>query len=261
MRSVLWNELRAADLMAIAGADPVVIVPIGSTEQHGPHLPVQVDSLLVSEVARRAAERMGPEPALVMPVLWIGLAEHHMNHGGTVTLDFQTFHAAIRHICLSLTRQGIRRIALLNGHGGNIVGLQVVAGELAAEIEGVVAVATYFQLAQQDFAAILTSQDGVRHACEAETSMMLALRPDLVDQEAMKVVDAPAKGLSSDGFHRWRPIDYWSATGVIGFPATASAEKGERLLEAAAKVVARNLQEPSLWSPPSARPGTVTRHQ
>src|SRR5690606_19113420 len=150
-----------------------------------PHLPVQVDALLVSEVARRAAQHMSDTPVLVMPVLWTGLAEHHMNLGGTITLDYATFHAVLRQVCLSLTRQGVRRIALLNGHGGNIAALQVIAGELAAEVPGIVAVATYFLLAQPRFAAILEHQNGVRHACEAETSMMLALRPDLVDREAM----------------------------------------------------------------------------
>lgn len=253
MSSVLWNDHKAAELAAMARQDPIVILPIGSTEQHGPHLPVQVDALLVSEVARRAAERMSSRPVLVMPVIWSGLAEHHMNFGGTVTLDFATFHALVRQICLSLTRQGVRRIALLNGHGGNIVALQVMAGELATEVPGVVAVATYFLLAQPRFAAILERQNGVRHACEAETSMTMALRPDLVDQSAMVAVDAPAEGLSSDDVHRWRPIEHWSRSGVIGYPAAATAEKGERLLEAAADVVAGRLGEKSLWSPPSAR--------
>lgn len=249
MPTVLWNDLKAKELVALARQDPIVILPIGSTEQHGPHLPVQVDALLVSEVARRAAERM-PVPALVMPVIWTGLAEHHMNFGGTVTLDYAVFHALIRQVCRSIARHGVSRIALLNGHGGNIVALQVMAGELAMEVPAVVAVATYFLLAQQPFAAILERQDGVRHACEAETSMMLALRPDLVDQTAMRSVDAPADGLSSEGFHRWRPIEHWSTSGVIGHPAAASAEKGEKLLEAAAGVVATELAKNSLWSPP-----------
>ncbi|MGE0241736.1 MAG: creatininase family protein [Parvibaculaceae bacterium] len=252
MSAVLWSDFKARELAAFATRDPLVILPIGSTEQHGPHLPVQVDSLLVAEVAGRAAERM-KEPVLVMPTIWTGLAEHHMGLGGTVTLDYATFHALIRQVCLSLTRQGIGRIALLNGHGGNIVALQVMAGELAKEVPAVVAVATYFLLAQPRFAEILERQIGVRHACEAETSMMLALRPDLVDQAAMMAVDAPAEGLSSEGFHRWRPIEHWSASGVIGYPAAASAEKGERLLEAAADVVAAELAQESLWSPPSRR--------
>ncbi len=248
MSKVLWNDFTAPELKAAAAANPVVILPIGSTEQHGPHLPVQVDSLLVSEVARRAAERMAP-PALVMPVVWTGLAEHHMNLGGTVTLDFATFHALVRQICLSITRQGFRRIAILNGHGGNILAVNLLSGELAKEVPGVVAVATYFVLAQSRFAPLLDRQEGVRHACEAETAMMLALRPDLVDLEAAARVDAPAEGLSTEGFARWRPIEHWSASGVIGFPAAASAEKGQRLIEAAAAAVAEHLDDTDLWLP------------
>jgi creatinine amidohydrolase len=253
VQSVLWHDLKASELLGLTKRDPIVILPIGSTEQHGPHLPVQVDSLLVAEVARRAAERMKDLPVMVMPVVWTGLAEHHMNLGGTITLDFATFHALLRQICLSLTRQGVRRIALLNGHGGNIAAFQVLASELAAEIPGVVAVATYFLLAQERFAPLLERQDGVRHACEAETSMTLALRPDLVDTAMMAAVEAPAEGLSSDGFHRWRPIEYWSSSGVIGFPAYATADKGEKLLQAAADVVAEHLSNKTLWSPPVAR--------
>lgn len=251
MSHVLWNDLKAGELKRAAEGNTIVILPVGSTEQHGPHLPVQVDSLLVSDVARRAAERM-PERTLVMPVVWTGLAEHHMNLGGTVTLDFATFHALIRQICLSVARQGFRRIAILNGHGGNILATNLLAGELAGSVPAVIAVATYFQLAQTRFATILDRQSGVRHACEAETAMVLALRPDLVDMEAARQVNAPAEGLSAEGFARWRPIEYWSASGVIGFPQSASAEQGERLLEAAADVVAEHLQASELWSPASA---------
>ena len=249
MRKVLWGDLTAAELRTLAAGDPIVVLPIGSTEQHGPHLPVQVDSLLVSEVAKRAAERAGDETILVMPTVWTGLAEHHMGFGGTVTLDYAVFYALIRQVCLSLTRQGIRRIALLNGHGGNIIALQLAAGELAREIPGVVATATYFLLAEPRFAEILEHQAGVRHACEAETSMVLVLRPDLVDVEAMRAVDAPAEGLASPGFHRWRPVEHWSDSGVIGYPPAATAEKGERLLEAAADAVSEALVDKELWTP------------
>ena len=257
MRKVLWGDHRAADLRDLARRNPIVVVPIGSTEQHGPHLPVQVDSLLVAEVAKRAAERSGDVSILVMPTIWTGLAEHHMSFGGTLTLDYAVFFALIRQICLSLSRQGIRRIALLNGHGGNILALQLAAGELAREIPGVVATATYFLLAQPRFAEILDRQDGVRHACEAETSMVLALRPDLVDVAAMRAVEGPSEGPSSAGFHRWRPIEHWSESGVIGFPPAATAEKGELLLEAAANAVKEALTDEALWTPAAAQTSGV----
>src|SRR6185312_10138857 len=164
-----------------AARNAVVIVPIGSVEQHGPHLPTQVDSLLVGEIARRAARHAAATtPIVVTPTVWSGLAEHHMSLGGTLSLDFPTFLALLRCLCRSLVRQNFRRILLLNGHGGNIAALTVVANEIAVELDAPIATATYWHLARDPFARILDHQTTVRHACEAETSMMLALAPELV---------------------------------------------------------------------------------
>ena len=88
--------------------------------------------------------------------------------------------------------------------------------------------------------------------------MVLALRPDLVDAAAMGAVEGPPEGLSSPGFHRWRPIEHWSESGVIGFPAAATAEKGERLLEAAADAVRDALTDDALWTPAAAQTATTS---
>src|SRR5580704_9479228 len=96
---VEWRKLRADELRERARADALVILPIGSIEQHGPHLPVEVDSMLGETVA--------------LPMLWTGLSEHHMSFGGTITLDVATFTAVIEGICTSIVRHGFRRIALL----------------------------------------------------------------------------------------------------------------------------------------------------
>jgi len=127
-----WSRLRAPQLRDLASKDAVVIVPIGSTEQHGPHLPTQVDCLLVGEVARRAATRAyATVPTLITPTVWSGLAEHHMSLGATLSVDFQTFFALVRGISRSLVRHGFRNVLLLNGHGGNIAALTVAVNELA----------------------------------------------------------------------------------------------------------------------------------
>lgn len=100
MTQIDWQRLKAAEIRALAARDAVAIVPVGSTEQHGPHLPTQVDSLLVSEIARRAAHRAAAmTPIVVTPTVWSGLAEHHMSLGGTLSLDFTTFLALLRCIC------------------------------------------------------------------------------------------------------------------------------------------------------------------
>lgn len=248
---VEWANLRAPALRALGAEGAVAIVPVGSVEQHGPHLPVQVDALLAGEVARRAARKAADRQKIVVaPTIWSGLAEHHMSLGGTITLDFATFHALLRCVCGSILRHGFRRILILNGHGGNIAALTVIVGELARELDAPIATATYWTMpeTQQSFAKILERQKTVRHACEAETSMLLVLKPELVDEKAARAVDAPMEGLAAKGgVYRYRPIAHWSKSGVLGVPAAASAEKGERLLEAAAAAVANAIVAGKAW--------------
>ncbi len=165
MTEIEWWRLKAADINALAARNAVVIVPVGSTEQHGPHLPTQVDSLLVGEIARRAARKASATtPIVVTPTVWCGLAEHHMSLGGTLSLDFGTFLSLLRCICRSLTRQGFRRILLLNGPGGNIAALTVVVNELAVELNAPIATTSYWPLASDAFGQILERQKNVRHA-------------------------------------------------------------------------------------------------
>ena len=252
MVEVLWDNLKAHELRDLAQRDALVIQPVASVEQHGPHLPVQVDVLLVSEVALRAAREIaGQAPVVVAPTLWAGLAEHHMALGGTITLDLATYHAVLRCLCRSFRRQGFGRVCLLNGHGGNVTALNNISAELTIELGIPVATATYWTLPEtaEAFAGVLERQKNVRHACEAVTSMMLALRPELVDRQRMAELDGPMEGLGGHGgIYRWRSTAWWTETGVIGVPKAASAEKGERLLAAAAAGLARALTNPELWA-------------
>jgi creatinine amidohydrolase len=252
-----WGRLRAPQLRELASKDAVVIVPIGSTEQHGPHLPTQVDCLLVGEVARRAASRAYPTvPTLITPTIWSGLAEHHMSLGATLSVDFQTFFALVRGICRSLVRHGFRNVLLLNGHGGNIAALTVAVNELAVELEAPIATATYFILAQQEIGKILEVQKGVRHACEAETSMVLALAPELVDMSLVEGAVGPTSRevpevTGTEASIRWRSFQSRTSHGAIGDPRTASAEKGDKLLDASADAVARLVTNREFWTLPA----------
>jgi creatinine amidohydrolase len=247
-----WWNLKARELRDLAARDAVVLIPVGSTEQHGPHLPVQVDALLVGEVARRAARLVTAEqPIVVAPTIWTGLAEHHMPFGGTFTLDFATFLGLIRCICRSAARHGFRRMFLLNGHGGNMTALDTVVTELSVELQLPIAAGTYWMLAERQFGEILEAQANVLHACEAETSMVLALRPELVDaSELDRIAGPPAEQFWTDFMRapaRWRTWEKVTANGVLGDPARASSEKGERLLAAAARAVADAVSAPALW--------------
>jgi creatinine amidohydrolase len=257
MSEVAWSRMKAAGMNALAARDAVVIVPVGSTEQHGPHLPTQVDALIVNEIAIRAARQaLAATPIVVSPTVWCGLAEHHMSLGGTLSLDFATFSSLLRGICRSLVRQGFRRVLLLNGHGGNIAALTVIVNELAVELAAPIATATYWHLARAEFADILEHQTTVRHACEAETSMVLALAPELVDRSLISQAVGPtsrevAEVAGTDAAHRWRSFKSRTDHGAIGDPRSASASKGEQLLSAAAGAVAKLVMNGEFWELPA----------
>jgi creatinine amidohydrolase len=162
----------------------------------------------------------------------------------------------LRGICRSLVRQGFSRILLLNGHGGNVAALTVVVNELGVELNKPIATTTYWPLAREEFAKILERQTTVRHACEAETSMLLALAPDLVDvAKAAEAVGPTERELvevtGTDAAYRWRSFKSRTRHGAIGDPRAASAEKGERLLDAAAKAVARLVSSREFWTLPA----------
>jgi creatinine amidohydrolase len=228
-----------------------VVLPVAAIEQHGPHLPVMVDTLLCGEVARRAAARAtGSRPVVVAPTVWSGQSAHHMPFGGTFTLDFATFRSLIECLCRSLERHGFRRVLLLNGHGGNVAALRVVVDELRG-LDMRLLTATYWQVDPVAIADILERQSGVQHACEAETSMVMALRPELVDESkfaAARCVEAGQVAGQAHALHSAMKFEERTPSGAIGDPTAASAEKGERLLEAAATAVAGVLSDDALWT-------------
>jgi creatinine amidohydrolase len=246
---VRWANLKAYELRDLATRGAIVVVPVAAMEQHGPHLPVMVDSLLCGAVAERGAERVAERrPVVVAPTVWSGLSEHHMPFGGTITLDFATFLALMRCVCSSLWRHGFERVLLLNGHGGNEAALRVAVEQLTPDLGIALVTTTYWHLAAERFAAILERQKGLRHACEAETSMVLALRPELVDPSRFEEAKTSEDEGGLRGAYRWRSFPARTASGALGDPTAASAEKGERLLDAAASAVAELLLEDQLWS-------------
>jgi creatinine amidohydrolase/Fe(II)-dependent formamide hydrolase-like protein len=134
MTEIEWGRLKAHELRKLAEDDAILIVPIGATEQHGPHLPVMVDYRLAHEVAVRAARLIAEhQPVVVAPVIPYGMSEHHVSLGGTLTLDFATMQAVLDCVCGSAIRQGFRRLFILNGHGGNVATIEAAFSELYAE--------------------------------------------------------------------------------------------------------------------------------
>jgi creatinine amidohydrolase len=250
-QEVAWAGLTAAEIQRRAGPETVVIIPVASVEQHGPHLATGTDMWLAGAIAERSARKLAAAgtPALVTPCIWSGLAEHHMAFGGTITLDDDVFAAVIGGVARSVARHGFRRIALLNGHGGNIEAV-ASAGVALTRALGVPVVGVTYWLANADtFGAILETQPNVMHACEAETSMVMAVRPAGVRPDRIAAaVPKRAVPAAPPGFKRYRGFAEMTDTGVLGDPRAASAEKGERLLEAAAARLADELGRPELWA-------------
>ncbi|MCW5734698.1 MAG: creatininase family protein [Enhydrobacter sp.] len=257
MTEVDWSRLKASEIHALAQRNAVVIVPIGATEQHGPHLPSMVDWRCVHEVSHRAARIMvARTPVVVAPTIPYGMSEHHMSLSGTITLDYATMQAVIRCVVTSAIRHGFKRIFVLNGHGGNTTALQNMIGELTVEHRLPLATGTYWDIAAKSIARLLDRQKALLHACEAETSMVMAMAPELVNSDELSQMHGPyISGLSAipgvnEGVYRWRQLSSRSPIGVIGDASTATAEKGEKLLAAIATDVAEALADDRLWSAP-----------
>ena len=249
-QSVLWKELTAEDLRAKAKADAVVILPVASIEQHGPHLPVGVDTILTEAVCTRAAQAVTKAPVVVAPVLWCGMAEHHMAFGGTFTFDIPTYRAVLLCFLKSIERHGFKRVFIINGHGGNKTALNAFLPDFAVETGLTIRAATYFDVAPDAMKRILEDQEGVRHACEAETSMMLVAAPETVKRERFAEAFGPAFSHAPSGLpavQRYASFKEFSASGVIGDARRANADKGERLLAAVATALAVAIQDAKTW--------------
>ncbi len=236
----LWHELAWPDL---AGLDPeatVALLPVGAIEQHGPHLPLGVDALIVEELARAALARAEPGlPLLVLPTLPVGKSDEHLAFPGTLTLSGATLAAAWAELGASLARAGVRKLLLLNGHGGQIATGQIVARELRIRHRMLVVPVLWPQLGLP--AGLLPEVElrfGI-HGGALETALVLALRPDLVRLDRLAEFDPATRrradaapilsSLGAAGFG-WMAQDL-HPSGAAGDARLASAELGRRVLE------------------------------
>jgi creatinine amidohydrolase len=245
-----WTELGGV-------RDRVFVVPLGSLEQHGPHLPLATDSWIVGEIARRLESRMHDELVL-LPTQWLGHSPHHRKFG-CVSLGMRPYMDLIGGLCHSLVSLGARRIFLLNGHGGNDVPVRAALREVKdtfAEMPDLyVAFASYWNLAAKEFNGIRQSpKGGMGHACEMETSVMLALHPEDVDM-SKAVSDGlrtesqwlQSDMLSGTAHYLVNDFDELSRSGVVGMPESATPEKGELFLGAAVDAASAFLHDFRSW--------------
>lgn len=238
----LWNEMNRREIEKAQQAGYMIIIPVGSIEQHGPHLPVDTDINSSYEIAKRAAMKRGD--VLICPPVWFGYSPHHMGFHGTITIRLETFLDLLKDICDSLYQHGFRKMLILNGHGGNRALINLVVNDFMRTHRTKILAASYWDLAAREIRSIRKSEPGgMGHACELETSVQLYLRQNLVDtSEISKETWTPKTrfGIS----HGARDLlDSGSVTigfdfaesapkGIMGDPTVASADTGEKIVAA-----------------------------
>jgi creatinine amidohydrolase len=249
---VQWERMTGPELKMLAAQGALPILPVGSLEQHGPHLPVWTDSFIAHALAVEAARRATDIPAVVLPPMWLGLSEHHLPFNGTITLDFPAFHGVIRGVARSLKAQGWGRLLILNGHGGNIEPLAVSVRELAHEVGMPIVATSWPSVAPAEIADALTTQPGIQHACEGETSLWLALDPAQVRADRIEEAAGGHAGVqAAPGYWRFYSFaERAPRTGVRGDPRAATAAKGQAMIEAIATRLAAAMRDPALWTAP-----------
>lgn len=237
----------------------VVVVPIGSLEQHGHHLPMLTDSMIGAEIARRAETELG-DLALFTPMLWVGASDHHLGFPGTISLNNDVYVSVLVNILESLIAAGYRKILLLNSHGGNILpgrmAMYKVQLKHLDKTELWISLATWFVIAAEQIAAIPElEQKAVTHACELETSMILHLRPELVDLKAACGTNIPFDSQfyvpdfgAPSRVDVARSFAQLSVTGAFGHPEVSTPEKGRTLFDTAVGEVVRFVREFAAWN-------------
>lgn len=239
---VAWELLTAGEISDIGERDgSISLLPIGSTEQHGNHLPVFTDTLLVKAMARLGANRVAEDqPVVVAPTLWTWFSPHHLPFGGTISVGFETLLHALEDIAASILENGFDAVLIVNGHGGN-AGLVNAATSMIGENHPAAQVlsVTYFKLAEPFIAEIRDSDlGGMSHCGEFETSLMLHLYPALVNlnEADADYLDEPYSHSIDDMMAGgplgvYRGFDEYSDSGAIGDPGLATAEKGAAIYE------------------------------
>jgi mycofactocin system creatininase family protein len=237
-----WPEVKAA----IDGGRDTVVMALGATEQHGPHMPLATDALLGDHMAQLLAERID---AFVAPTLRVGCSEHHVGFAGTMSISEPTMHAVVCDVVRSLLSGGFRRIVLLPSHGGNFAPLAAALERLDADershVVAVTDLSVLFQIAQLgEREHDVPLADGGLHAGEWETSLLLALHPELVKMERAEAgftgdLQEAVASMFSGG------VASISTNGAIGDPTSASREHGERYWSAVEEIVVEQVKDRS----------------
>jgi len=227
LADLTWDEAEP-----VLRADPLVVLPVGAgAKEHGPHLPLGTDRIMVEYLARQLVERL---PVLVMPTVTYGYFPHFSPFPGSTHLEADTFEAMMKEIILSVHRHGPRRFFVLNTGVSTYPVLEIVARDLDRVYRLLVGVTRIGDLGAQRTSGLLSQPRG-SHADEHETSLLLAIAPDVVrrPKAAREIPDRPeAQGLFVPPMYHREPGPGHSATGVYGDATLATAEKGRAIAAA-----------------------------
>lgn len=233
LENLTWSEVAKLDK-----DKSVVIIPVGSIEQHGYHMSLNVDYILPYRFAIMASEKVRDFSLIVIPPITYGCSQHYMAFPGTISLKSDTLKLLIKDICRSLISNGFKRIIILNGHGGNFASLQIAVSELRGETKAIIALVNWWELVADVIREIRESKI-MHHAGEVETSVALALGLRVVPD---KIID-----FIPESFSDYYTLDLLSPPpklmvfgwlkrsdggGVIGEPGKASRMKGVFIVNA-----------------------------
>ena len=262
-----WADYTARDFARLDRGQLIAVLPVGAIEQHGPHLPLSVDTAIVNGlVAATIALIPSDCPAIFLPTQSVGKSNEHAAWPGTLTHSAQTLMAMWSEIGASVAAAGVRKLVMLNAHGGQIAVMDIVARDLRVRHNMIAVAANWFAMGLPQ--GVLTDGEALHgiHAGDMETSLMLALHPQLVRMDhardfaprnAELARDNVHLGLTNAGKIGWQMQDL-NAAGVAGNAAAATAEKGRAFIDHAARQIVALLDDvhrlPLSWLDTPANP-------
>lgn len=254
-----WSDLSTADFAGLDLARTIAVLPVGATEQHGPHLPLSVDTDIVDGVVHAAIRHLPHRvPALFLPTQAVGFSPEHARFAGTLTLKAETLMRLWTELGECVAASGVNKLVLFNAHGGQVGAMDLVARDLRARLGMLVYSVNWFNLPLTDPQGVdvnarfsAEEQRFGIHAGEIETSLMLALKPGRVNLPRAEYFRSasqaraeafPILGNGRSAKLGWQMQDY-NANGAVGNAAAATADNGHAVLDAAGRALAQLLGE------------------
>ncbi len=240
---LLLEEMNANQVKKVANNDPIAFIVVGSCENHGDHLPFGSDSIFPMNIARIIVQKIGNnDPSsdrncFILPVVPYGVSIHHNDFQMTVSLKFSTMISVIEDVLDSLAKNEIKKVLVINGHDGNIAPIEVASRNIKDRHPDMIiaCLESWWVLVGQKNADIFNVWKGLGHGGEAETSVMMAIRPDLVD-----LTSAPEKiipNLPGDDIRLYWKFSELTKTGATGAPKEASVQKGQEIIDILQRVI------------------------